>query len=89
MQDCASEGIPVPHHVMAKDPQAHIMTLAQYLQQVREERIPPMDSHKTVETLAEKSKNLPLDQQPAITVLEFSDFQRPPPPPTPGPSNQQ
>ena len=34
-------------------------------------------------------QELPLDQQPAVTVLEFRDFQRPLPPPTPGPSNQQ
>ena len=76
MQDCAKEGIPVPHHVMAKDPQAHIMTPAQYLQQV-------------IQELAKKSKNMPQDQQPAITVLEFRDFERPPPAQTPGPSNRQ
>ena len=89
MKDCESEGIPVPHHVMAKDPRAHIMTPAQYMQQVREERIPTMDNHKTIESIAEKTKNLPLDQQPLITVLEFCNFQRLPPPPTLGPSNRK
>ena len=89
MQDCAKEGIPVPHHVMAKDPQAHIMTPAQYLQQVKNEQIPPTHNHNVIQELAKKSKNLPQDQQLAITVLEFRDFERPPPPPTPGPSGKQ
>ena len=89
MKDCESEGIQVPHHVMAKDPQAHIMTPAQYMQQVREEQIPVMDNHKTLESIAEKTKDLPQEEQPLITVLEFHDFQRPPPPPTPGLSQRQ
>ena len=89
MQDCAKEGIPVPHHVMARDPQAHIMTPAEYLQQVKDEQIPTMDSHKIIQELAEKSKNMPPEQQPAITVLEFRDFERPPPTQAPGPSSRQ
>ena len=89
MKDCKAEGIPVPHHVMAKDPQAHIMTPAQYMQQVKHEQIPQMDNHKTIEAMAEKMKNLPTAQQPLITVLEFQDFERPPPPQTPGPSNRR
>ena len=88
MRDCEKEGIPVPHHVMAKDLQAHIMTPEQYMQQVQKEQIPHMDNHKTLESLAKKMKNLPLEEQPLITVLEFRDFQRSPPPPTPGPSKQ-
>ena len=86
MKDCESEGIQVPHHVMAKDPQAHIMTPAQYMKAVCKERIPVMDNHKTLESLAEKMKDLPQEEQPLITVLEFRDFQRLSPPPTLGPS---
>ena len=71
MKDCESEGIQVPHHVMAKDPQVHIMTPAQYMKAVCEERIPVMDNHKTLESIAEKTKDLPQEEQPLITVLEF------------------
>ena len=74
---------------MVKDPQAHIMTPAQYMQQVCEKRIPVMDNHKPLESIAEKTKDLPKEEQPLITVLEFRDFQRPPPPLTLGPSQRQ
>ena len=89
MQDCATEGIPVPHHVMAKDPQAHFFTPTQYLQEIKDQRIPPTYNQKVIEELAERSKNLPQEQQLMLTVLEFWDFERPPPPPTPGPSTCQ
>ena len=55
MQDCANEGIPVPHHVMAKDLQAHIMTPAQYMQEERDQCIPSMDNHKTIEATSDNS----------------------------------
>ena len=37
-----------------------------------------------MESLAEKTKDLPVEEQPLITVLEFRNFQRLPPPPNSG-----
>ena len=89
MRECAAQGRPVPHHVMAKDPVAHIMTPAEYVQQVKDLQIPETHNLNVMQQLAENSKHLPKEQQPSITVLEFKDFERPPPAQTPGPSHKQ
>ena len=38
------------------------------MKEVHEERIPVMDNHKPLESLAEKTKDLPQEEQPLITV---------------------
>ena len=86
VRDCEAEGIQVPHHVMARDPQAHMMTSQQYLMEVDQGKIPKMDNHNILKEMADKSKHLPHNQQPTVMIMEFRDFQRPPPPCTPHPS---
>ena len=59
MKDCQAEGVPVPHHLLAKDLQAHLMTPQQYVSQVQENKIPRMNNHSVMEELASKTNQLP------------------------------
>ena len=59
VKDCQAEGVPVPHHLLAKDPQAHLMTPQQYVNQVQENKIPRPNNHSVMEELATKTNQLP------------------------------
>ena len=59
MKDCQAEGVAVPHHLLAKDPQAHLMTPQQYVSQLQENKIPQMNNHSVMEELASNTNQLP------------------------------
>ena len=84
MKDCQAEGVPVPHHLLTKDPQAHLMSPQQYLSKVQDNQIPRMNNHHVMEELASKTNQLPPSQRPEIMLLEFRDFQRSTASPNPG-----
>ena len=62
MKDCQAEGVPVPHHLLAKDPQAHLMSPQEYLSKVQDNQIPRMNNHHVIEELASKTNQLPPSQ---------------------------
>ena len=89
MKDCQAEGVPVPHHLLTKDPQAHLMSPQEYVSKVQDNQIPRMNNHHVMEELASKTNQLPPSQQPEIMLLEFRDFQKQQPPQTQGPQKQK
>ena len=86
LKDAAAEGVQIPENILAQDPKAHILTPQQYLQNVKEGKMPPMHNHNLLKEMAEKAGQA---DQMKFVMMEFHDFQRPMRPDTPVPQNKK
>ena len=76
MKDCQAEGVPVPHHLLTKDPQAHLMSPQEYLSKVQDNQIPRMNNHHVMEELASKTTSTttqPMTRNNAARIQRFSE----------------
>ena len=86
LKDAATEGVQIPENILAQDPKAHILTPQQYLQNVKEGKMPPMHNHNLLKEMAEKARQA---NQMKFVMMEFCNFQRPTRPDTPAPQHKK
>ena len=86
LKDAATERVQVPENILAQDSKAHILTPQQYLQNVKEGKMPPMCNHNMLKEMAEKAGQA---NQTKFIMMEFRDFQRPMRPDTPAPQHKK
>ena len=81
-KDCMAEGIEIPKTLMAKDAVTHVLTPQEYLRNVGEGTMPPMNNYQMMKEMAE---NATVNDQTKFLMMEFRDIKRPIPPTIPQP----
>ena len=71
-KDCKAEGISIPKTIMAKNPVAHVLTPKEYLQNVAEGKMPPMNNHQMMKELAESATE---NNNTKFMMMEFRDVE--------------
>ena len=76
MKDCQAEGVPVPHHLLTKDPQAHFMSPQEYLSKVQDNQIPRDEQspcHGRTGIQDEPTTIQPMTRNNAARIQRFSE----------------
>ena len=75
LKDCAAQGIQILQNILMQDPQAHILTPQQYLQNVKDGKMPPMRNHNLLKAMVHAMTGQ--SNQPKFVMMQFPTLQRP------------